>query len=78
MRWRSVMSDAFIKAFWEGIGWTALAVFMFFPWAIGFVDGLSVFLTGFCITNIHWETSRVMIAFWWPMFWVMMAALFGL
>jgi hypothetical protein len=70
------MSEDFMQNFWPFIGWILLAVFVFFPWVLGFVDCLSVFLTGFCVTNIPWNSWRVMMAFLWPMFWSMMAASF--
>lgn len=63
------MSDAFMKDFWEGAGWTALIVFIFAPWMLGLAEGISIFLTGNVLTNVPWEPIRIVVALSWPVLW---------
>ena len=67
-------SDNFMKGFWEGLGWTSLAIFVFFPWMLGFVDGMWLFLAGSVLTSVPWDFTRIMSAVCWPFFCGMIAA----
>lgn len=63
------MSDAFMQNFWPFIGWTTALAFVFFPWVLGFVDGLSMFLTGNALTSVPWNEWRAVGAFMWTFLW---------
>lgn len=49
--------------------------FIFWPWAILFVDGLWLFFTGHVLTSVPWNELRVTLAVVWPMLFGSIAAL---
>ena len=64
------------------IVWVAIVVvFLFWPWAVGIVDMISVMLTGNVYTSVPWTADRKVVFVFWPLFWgfvmVIFAALLG-
>lgn len=68
-----------MRKYVDGVILWLVALFCAFPWVLGFVDGLSIFLTSSQFTTIPWTAEggwRMGAALAWPFGYLMITMMF--
>lgn len=55
----------------------AAITFVFFPWAVGVVDIIAWMFGEAQVSSIHWSGNQGVVAFFWPIFCLLIVACLG-